>query len=249
MAATDDLYNQILADGPSPGTLYRLLLRMKEEGLAKRVIREAVKALRIYPSDLYIRKLLAETYFEVGRVAQAQSELEKLLEQLDTFVSVYKLQAEILQNQKMEEEVAKNLKLYLAHRPDDQEAIETLQALDLADESIVAEPKPSFEEPPPEMEIVLEGKKRVATPTLGEVFFNQGLIYEAINVYEKVVEQNPDNDRVKTRLEELKSALTGEYVPVDQGLKSKKGKKEKLLAVLEAWRSSIREMADKTDQI
>ena len=149
----------------------------------------------------------------------------------------------------MEEEVAKNLKLYLAHRPDDQEAIETLQALDLADESIVAEPKPSFEEPPPEMEIVLEGKKRVATPTLGEVFFNQGLIYEAINVYEKVVEQNPDNDRVKTRLEELKSALTGEYVPVDQGLKSKKGKKEKLLAVLEAWRSSIREMADKTDQI
>lgn len=246
MAVPDDLYNQILADGPSSGTLYHLLLRMKEEGLSKSVILEGVKALRVYPSDLYIRKLLAETYFEVGRVAEAQSEIEKLLQQLDTFVSLYKLQAEIFHKQNREEEVAKNLKLYLAHRPDDPEAIETLQALDLADELTTAEPPPSLEEPPPEMEVVLEGKKRVATPTLGEVFFDQGLIYEAINVYEKVVEQNPDDARAKTRLEELRSALTGEYVPVDQTEKSKRGKKEKLLTVLEAWRTSIREMSTKT---
>ena len=29
MAAPEDLYNEILADGPSPGTLFRLLLKMK----------------------------------------------------------------------------------------------------------------------------------------------------------------------------------------------------------------------------
>ena len=161
MAVPDDLYNQILADGPSPGTLYRLLLKMKEEGYSKRVIREGVKALRVYPSDLYIRKLLAETYYEVGRVAQAQNELEKLLEQFETFVPAYKLKAEILNQQKKEEEAAENLKLYLAHRPDDQEAIEVLQGLDLSAESTVAEPTPSFEEPPPDMEVAVEGKKRV----------------------------------------------------------------------------------------
>ena len=246
MAATDDLYNQILADGPSPGTLYRLLLKMKEEGQAKRVIREGVKALKVYPSDLYIRKLLADTYFEVGRVAQAKNELDKLLEQMETFVSAYKLQAEILHQEKNEEEAAKNLKLYLAHQPDDREAIEILQALDLAAEPAVFESTPSFEEPPPETEVVLEGKKRVATPTLGEVFFSQGLIYEAIHVYEKVAEQNPDDERIKKRLDELRSALTGEYVPEAQGVDRKRRKKEKLLAVLEAWRTSIREMADKT---
>ena len=32
MTDPDDLYNEILADGPSPGTLFRLLLKMKEEG-------------------------------------------------------------------------------------------------------------------------------------------------------------------------------------------------------------------------
>ena len=86
----------------------------------------------------------------------------------------------------------------------------------------------------------------MATPTLGEVFFSQGLIYEAIHVYEKVAEQNPDDERIKKRLDELKSALTGEYVPEAQGVDSRRRKKEKLLAVLEAWRTSIREMADKT---
>ena len=246
MAAPDDLYNQILADGPSPGTLYRLLIKMKEEGLSKRVIREGVKALKVYPSDLYIRKLLAETYFDVGRVAQAQNELDKLLEQLETFMSAYKLQAEILHQQNKEEEVAKNLKLYLAHCPDDPEAMEVLQSLNLTGEPAVLEPTPSFEEPPPETEVVLEGKKRVATPTLGEVFFNQGLIHEAINVYEKVVDQNPDDERLRKRLEELRSVLTGAYVPVEHGIDRKRAKKEKLLAVLEAWRSSIREISDKT---
>ncbi len=180
MTAPDDLYNQILADGPSPGTLYRLLLKMKEEGLSKRVIREGVKALTVYPSDLYIRKLLAETFYEVGCVAQAHNELEKLLEQFETFTSAYKLKAEILHQQKKEEEAAKNLKLYLAHRPDDQEAIEILQDLDPSVEMGVAEPTPSFEEPQPDMEAAVEGKK------------------------------------------------------------------EKLLAVLEAWRTSIREMSNKT---
>ena len=35
MAAPEDLYNEILADGPSPGTLFRLLLKMKEESSKK----------------------------------------------------------------------------------------------------------------------------------------------------------------------------------------------------------------------
>ena len=212
-----------------------------------RVIQEGDKALKVYPSDLYIRKLLAETCFEVGRVAQAQNELDKLFEQLETFVSAYKLQAEILRQEKKEEEAAKNLRLYLAHRPDDQEAIEILQAFNLSGGPAVIESTPSLEEPSPETEVVLGGKKRVATSTLGEVLFSQGLVHEAIHVYEKVVEQNPDDERTKKRLEELRSALTDEYVPVEQVVDRKRMKKEKLLAVLEAWRTSIREMSSKTD--
>lgn len=249
MNEPDDLYNEILADGPSPSTLFRLLLLMKKEGQLKRVIREGVKALKVYPSDLQIRQLLAETYYEVGRIPQAMAELEKLLKQLDTFLPAYKLQAEIYRHQDRDVEAAWLLNQYLAHRPEDQEAVEILETLKDVSESTESEPPPQVEEHALEIEEIVERKRRVATPTLGEVYFNQGLIHEAINVYEKVVAENPDDERSKERLEELKSALSGEYVPVKKRGDRSKEKREKLLAVLEAWRSSIRDMSRDTDQV
>ena len=241
MAAPDDLYNEILADGPSPGTLFRLLLKMKEEGQLKRVIREGIKALKVYPSDLYIRQLLAETCYEVGRIPQAEAELDKLLQQLDTFLPAYKLQAEIYRQQDRDVEAAWLLKLYLAHRPEDQDAVEILGTLKDAEESTVFEPPPIVEEPSLEIEGPLEGKRRVATPTLGDVYFNQGLIHEAINVYEKVVVENPDDELSKKRLDELKSTLKPGSVPEAGDVDRTREKKQKLLTVLEAWRASIRE--------
>ena len=241
MADPEDLYNEILADGPSPGTLFRLLLKMKEEGQLKRVIREGIKALKVYPSDLHIRQLLAETCYEVGRIPQAEAELDKLLRQLDTFLPAYKLQAEIYRQQDRDAEAAGLLNLYLAHRPEDQDAVEILETLKDAEESIVSEPPPLVEEPSLEIEGTLEGKRRVATPTLSEVYFNQGLIHEAINVYEKVVVENPDDERSKERLDELKSTLKAGPAPEVKEIDRTREKKQKLLTVLEAWRSSIRE--------
>ena len=249
MTEADDLYNEILAYGPSPSTLFHLLLKMKEEGRLKRVIREGVKALKVYPSDLQIRQLLAETYYDVGRIPQAMTELEKLIKQLETFFPAYKLQAEIYRQQDRDVEAAWLLNQYLAHRPEDQEAVEILESLKDVAETTVIEPPSPVEETALEIEEVVEGKRRVATPTLGEVYFNQGLIHEAINVYEKVVVENPEDDRSKERLEELKTALSGEYAPVKRGGDTQRERKEKLLAVLEAWRTSIRDMSKDSDRV
>jgi tetratricopeptide (TPR) repeat protein len=240
MADPEDLYDEILADGPSPGTLVRLLLILKEEGQLKRVIREGIKALKVYPSDLHIRQLLAETCYEVGRVPQAEAELDKLLQQLDTFLPAYKLQAEIYRQQDRNTEAAWLLKRYLAHRPEDQDAVEILETLKDVEESTESEPPPPVEESSVEIEEPLEGKRRVATPTLGEVYFNQGLIHEAINVYEKVVLENPDDERSKQRLDELRSTLETGPAPEAKEVDRTRKNKQKLLTVLEAWRDSIR---------
>jgi tetratricopeptide (TPR) repeat protein len=240
MAALEDLYNEILTDGPSPGTLFRLLLKLKHEGQLKRVIREGIKALKVYPSDLHIRQLLAETCYEVGRIPQAEAELEKLLKQLDTFLPAYKLQAEIYRQQDRDVEATWLLNLYLAHRPEDEEAVEMLEALKDIEQSTASEPPPPVEKPSLEIEGALKEKKRVATPTLGEVYFNQGLIHEAISVYEKVVVENPDDERSKERLIELQSTLKTGPAPAGQEVDRTREKNEKLITVLEAWRDSIR---------
>jgi len=50
-----------------------------------------------------------------------------------------------------------------------------------------------------------------ATPfsssTLAELYFRQGLVERAVDVYRQVVADEPGNDRARTRLEEIASAL------------------------------------------
>ncbi|MGD9320343.1 MAG: hypothetical protein PVH99_10275 [Desulfobacteraceae bacterium] len=76
MANTDELYRRILADAPSPKTLFHLLSNLKKEGQLRRVIQESVKALNAYPNDIHIRRLLAETYFDApGRDGIGEGQL------------------------------------------------------------------------------------------------------------------------------------------------------------------------------
>lgn len=168
-----------------------------------------------------------------------------------------KLQAEIYRQQDRNTEAAWLLKQYLGHRPEDEEAVEMYDALKGEDELVIDEPPRPVEastleesalkeESSFEIEGTVEGKRRVATPTLAEVYFNQGLIQDAINVYEKVVAENPDDERSKERLIELQSTLKSELAAPIETVDRKREGKEKLLAVLEAWRESIRELPSKT---
>jgi thioredoxin-like negative regulator of GroEL len=45
----------------------------------------------------------------------------------------------------------------------------------------------------------------LATPTIGELYFNQGHTGKAIEVYRQVVEQDPGNERARARLAELEA--------------------------------------------
>ena len=73
MDNSDTLFNEILANRPSPETVFLILSRMKEEGLLNRVIQECLKVLDAYPNDIYIRRLLAESYFESDQITEASS--------------------------------------------------------------------------------------------------------------------------------------------------------------------------------
>jgi tetratricopeptide (TPR) repeat protein len=127
------VFNEILAKGPSPGTLLLVLSRMKKRGELKEVIRECRRALSINPDDIHIRRLLAEAYLEEGELSQAGLELEKVTARIDELISCYSLQAEIFHKQGRDREAVQAVKLYLAHRPDDEGGIALLGRLQKAD--------------------------------------------------------------------------------------------------------------------
>jgi len=236
MDTSFDLYNQILTNGPSPRTLFLVLSKMKEEGQQRRVIQECLKALSIHPFDIHIRQLLAESYFESGLISQAESELDKVTTMMNDFIPTYRLQADIYLRERREEEAAEALKLYLAHRSDDQEARNLLDTLMPVEEVHVTKPEPDVEE-------ISGPVEEIATPTLAELYVEQNLIQEATATYEKVVAQHPEDESSRQRLEELKAmsiedkALESE----DKGVEAIRQKKKKMITILEGWLANIKD--------
>ncbi len=235
MTDQDDLYSQVLTSGPSPGTLVLVLSKLKEAGRLIKVIEECLKALNLYPKDIQIRRLLAETYFEAGLTSQAETELEKVTIQIDDLVSSYKLQAELYAKQGKKMEAFEALKLYLAHRPDDQEALNLLETLEPIEEAMDVEPASHAQggEPP-----------KISTVTLAEIYYNQGQIEEAMDIYEKVVAQNPEDQRARIRLKELKAMKVADGEIGDEEFDRLRQKKERMIATLELWLAKIHEKAE-----
>jgi len=262
MTNWDDLYDRIIDHGPSSETLFVVLSGMKESGQLKRVVQECIRALAIFPDDIPIRQLLAKTYFEMGLLSQAEAEVGKVISQFDHLFNAYKLQAEIYYSQKRNQESANALRIYLACQPDDEDALRLLETLGATQESQAPEPtaveevptefrEATGEEASPQIETADEGSPisdaeafpEIATPTLAEIYFNQGQIAEAINTYEMVVAQNPGDERSRQRINELKTMVSAKPAMEAQKRDREREIKERMINVLEAWLAGIRKMS------
>jgi len=252
MTSRDDLHDEILRQGASSETLRTLLSNLKKEGRLKKVIQECIRALQIYPQDPFLRRLLAESYLEAGFLSQAEMELERLTSQTDELASTYKVLANIYRKQGRKEEAIRSLRIYLAHRPEDHEALDVFEALHALPSVAAEEPpapetaeagevrEPVVEEEPelPEEEPVPE----IATPTLAEVYVSQGDLEEAIQIYSKVLARNPQDESSRQRMEELEAMLRSEPPAPEEKVDGARKKRERAIAILEAWLADLRKM-------
>jgi len=245
METVIDSTEGMLRHSQSQDALFLLLNKMKEEGRLDDIIQVCLKALDVLPDYFPLRHLLAEIYFEEGFFDQAEAELLKVVSDIENLISVYKLQAELYTQQKRNKEAFEALKRYLAHKSDDREAIELLKSIKIPVES----PSIPFEEEHDSgISEVSSGiaagtgdedeYSEFSTPTLAEIFFSQGQINNAIQTYEKILLNNPDDNESKLRLDELK-ALKSE----EPGMKEDKDSviKVKMISFLEEWLTKIRE--------
>ena len=175
MEISNDLLNKILNNGPSQATLFLILSRMRDEGHLEEVIRECEKALDLYPDAIRIRQLLAEVCIEAGQISKAESELESITSDIDKLAPSYRMLSNLYNRQKKQEESARAQRLYIAHRPDDQEAINLLETLQPQEPSLELD-----EEPETETEIAEAADlPEIATSTLAEIFVLRAIVLES----------------------------------------------------------------------
>jgi tetratricopeptide (TPR) repeat protein len=240
MVESNELFTRILSSGPSQSTLFLLFTEMKKQGQTDDVIRECVKALNVYPDDYRLRHLLAECYLDAGLIDQSEKELEKVASHIEDLIPVYKIQAENYARQGKITEAAEALKKYLSHRPDDKEAL-TFQ-----DRIKPEQPKPTPKILESLEDVVEEDEDteffaELATPTLAEIYYNQGLIQEAINTYRSILSADPGDEAAAKRIKELMALAEGEAeTPItDEDIIIER--KKKMLGILEGWLARIQE--------
>jgi len=248
MEPSENLYNELLSGNPSQGTCFQVLSRMKKEGMLEGVLDGCTRALEIYPDDIKIRRLLAEACFEAGRIPQAESEIKTVIARINELMTCYRFQADLFISQGRNAEAVEALKFYLIHRPDDKESYDLLESM-LPREEIPAVPVQAAEaQIPVSGEEVAESKAQppegespdIATATHAEVYFQQGMTEEAIEIYKKVIEKNPDDSASRQRLDELKVILEQARL-AEEKEKDQLMRKKKMLSILESWLDGIRE--------
>ena len=240
MGESNELFTRILGSGPSQSTLFLLLTEMKKQGRTSEVIRECVNALNIYPDDYRLRRLLAECYLEAGSIDQAEKELDRVASHIEHLISVYKIQADNYARQGRVKEAADVLKRYLAHCPDDEEALALKDMIKSEQEKSLPKPQDSLEDMAQEDEGA-DFFAELATPTLAEIYYNQGLIQEAMNIYKNILSANPDDKDAAKRLNELKALATGETdtrITYEDIIRKRK---QKMIGILEGWLTRIQE--------
>ncbi len=88
---------------------------------------------------------------------------------------------------------------------DDRELLRLLQEIE---EEEAAEPAPEPEEPPPpaDSEPSAPKSKRIATMTLAEIYTTQGLTQKAIETYRELLEKEPNNTIIRSKLASLEQS-------------------------------------------
>ena len=235
---------KILKNSPSQGTLYILLPVLKDNGEIRLVIQECLKALSRFPDDLTLRKILAEAYLEDDRFLEAEIEFERVIGGIKTLAEAIRSQADIYLLQKREDDARESLRHFLSFFPENQEAVELLRELDA---TIDISPAESLEEH--EDSDITDNQEQtdfpeIITASLAETFFNQGRLNEAREIYEKLVEKNPEDEAARLRLDEILVLMDQENKPVDLTDKDKiRKRKERMISILDSWRNNIRSFA------
>jgi len=190
------------------------------EGRLEEAARLCADGVRRHPDYLSARVLLGRIYFDMGFLEEAREAMDHVLERAPDNLVARRVVAEIFMSQGDREAAIERFRALLAFKPDDEETRKRLAAIEAAPE------------PPPEPVPTPAEQAVLATPTLAEVYVQQGLPEEALRLYRQILSSDPGNDAVKERIAHLERANPA----LDARARLTRGK----IDMLTHWQAGIR---------
>jgi tetratricopeptide (TPR) repeat protein len=175
------------------------------QGRAEEALRLLADGVARFPRDVAGRLVLARAHRDAGRVDAAREGFESVLRDAPECPSARIGLAAL--SESMERE--RHLERVRAHEPWDDGA------------GWIPGPVPAtfedeFEEDAAEAEIDVDSLPHVATVTLAEIYFQQGLKEQAAQIYRQLLERpGPEDASVRKRLEEIETSTSEAHLKED----------------------------------
>ncbi|MEI7904233.1 MAG: tetratricopeptide repeat protein [Candidatus Firestonebacteria bacterium] len=207
-----DEYRKKLAENPSSLIFLPLAEIYRKNGMLDEAVSTCRRGLEFHPDYISARIFIAKVWMEKKMFSEAREELEKII----------KIDAMNLMAHTMLETIYRS-------QGEDKKATETQGAIN----SIAENKLP---------EHIVEGESNAETVTMAEIFIKQGLLDDAMKVYEKIARRSSADATVSTRLQELRKMK-------DEQLKSFQSKREKLSFEFKAMQEILKKMQEKLAEL
>jgi tetratricopeptide (TPR) repeat protein len=227
-----------VAEDPGSRLFAQLAEEYRKAGASTEAVRVARAGLALHPVCPAARLTLGRALLESGDARAARLELAEAARQAPENIPARRFLAIALEAAGELEQAARQYAETLRLSPGDRDLLARLSGLQTrlaeraaggsapgadGDRSNGEAPKPArMGEPPPKEPplaeeaqvadrgeaIVASGPTPFSSPTLAELYFRQGFVKRAIEVYRRVVSENPDHEGARARLAEIE-ALEG----------------------------------------
>ncbi len=242
----------------------RLFVPLAETYLASEQVDEAIQVLsegiKFHPMFVAARVMLGKVYLEKGAIAEAKEQFEQVIEVAPYNIPSLKGLAAVFRNEGRQDEVKTLYTKILEIDPTDRAAIAFFEGAEdqAVDDNTAASGVESHDQQEPVFNSAEENKSAVEvhpdavadagqeephlTQTMAALYISQGLVQEAVEIYEKLLKQNPDDQASQLGLEAALQSLHGnEAEKEDQKTLSVEKKIERLQAWLETIQKNKRQ--------
>lgn len=204
-------YNSQLQNDPASNCfvlLAEVLIKLRKSDNALKVL---VNGLRHNKHNITARFLLGKIYFDRWLIDGAKKEFEKVIKLAPDNIAVSKILLQIYTSEGNEERVGEISKNILFFHPDNQELMNFLD--DVKSGSNVVELKDIVDEYSDfksgvsnVSEMMRSGnEEEIVSSTLAELYYEQGHYKDSLELYNKLLLNNPTDQSIIERIEKIKS--------------------------------------------
>ena len=202
-------YNNQLKNDPSSNCfvlLAEVLIKLKKTDNALKVL---VNGLRHNKHNTTARFLLGKIYFERWLIDGAKKEFEKVIKLAPDNIAVSKILLQIYTSEGNDERVNEISKNLLFFHPDNRELKDFIDQLKAGDQPVelkdVVEEHSDFKSGVVNVNNVSDNETEIVSSTLADLYYEQGHYSDSLEIYSKLLQNNPEDKRIIERIEKIKS--------------------------------------------